>query len=66
MKERMHDVQSRFSQSRAKQKREKEMNHILIKPVSVNGNGTSGYMLKNGPNRGKTLKHLKVKHHNSF
>ncbi len=42
------------------------MNHVLVNPVDVNGNGTSGYLIKNGPNKGKVLKHLKVKHQNKF
>ena len=66
MKKRMHDVLSRFSRSKAKEKREKAMQHTLVKDVNVNGNGTSGYTLKKGPNKGKILKHLRVKHPNSL
>ncbi len=66
MKKRMHDVLSRFSRSKAKERREKNMHHNLIRDVSVNGNGTSGYTLKKGPNKGKVLKHLRVKHPNSI
>ena len=66
MKKRMHDVLSRFSRSKAKEKREKAMHHTLVKDVNVNGNGTSGYTLKEGPNKGKVLKHLRVKHPNSI
>ena len=29
------------------------------KAVEVNANGTSGYKIQNGKNRGKVLKHLK-------
>jgi len=38
-------------------------NNILFssrKEVEINGNGTSGYTLKNGSNKGKVLKHLKL------
>ncbi len=66
MKKRMHDVLSRFSRSKAKEKREKAMRHVLVKAVNVDGNGTSGYTLKKGPNKGKILKHLKVKHPNNI
>ena len=66
MKKRMHDVLSRFSRSKAKEKREKAMQQSLINDVNVNGNGTSGYTLKKGPNKGKILKHLKVKHPNNI
>ena len=38
----------------------------LVNSVDVNGNGTSGYLIKNGPNKGKVLKHLKVKNQNKF
>ena len=62
----MHDVLSRFSRSRAKEKREKAMQHDLIRDVNVNGNGTSGYTLKKGPNKGKILKHLRIKHPNNI
>ena len=66
MKKRMHDLLSRFSRSQAKEKREKAMQQSLINDVNVNGNGTSGYTLKKGPNKGKILKHLKVKHPNNI
>ena len=66
MKKRMHDVLSRFSRSKAKEKREKAMQHTLVKDVDVNGHGTSGYTLKEGPNKGRVLKHLRIKHPNSI
>ena len=66
MKQRMHDVLSRFSRSQAKEKRERRVNHILVNSVEVNGNGTSGYTIKNGPNKGKVLKHLTIKHQNKL
>tara|TARA_B100001029_G_C14997729_1_gene416079 strand:- start:227 stop:427 length:201 start_codon:yes stop_codon:yes gene_type:complete len=66
MKKRMHDLLSRFSRSQAKEKREKAMRHTLINDVNVNGNGTTGYTLKEGPNKGKILKHLRVKHPNNI
>ena len=66
MEKKMHDILSRFSRSKAKEKREKAMQQSLINDVNVNGNGTSGYTLKKGPNKGKILKHLKVKHPNNI
>jgi hypothetical protein len=33
--------------------------------VDVNANGTQGYVVKNGPNTGKYLKHQAVIHPNS-
>ena len=55
MMQRMHAVLSRFSRSQAKQKRERMMNHVLVNSVNTNGNGTSGYTVKEGPNKGKVL-----------
>tara|TARA_X000000368_G_scaffold414054_1_gene403216 strand:- start:3407 stop:3607 length:201 start_codon:yes stop_codon:yes gene_type:complete len=66
MEKKMHDILSRFSRSKAREKREKAMQQSLINDVNVNGNGTSGYTLKKGPNKGKILKHLKVKHPNNI
>tara|TARA_B100000579_G_scaffold332671_1_gene283013 strand:- start:119 stop:319 length:201 start_codon:yes stop_codon:yes gene_type:complete len=66
MEKKMHDILSRFSRSKAKEKREKAMQQSLIRDVNVNGNGTSGYTLKEGPNKGKILKHLKIKHPNNI
>ena len=66
MEKKMHDILSRFSRSKAREKREKAMQQSLIRDVNVNGNGTSGYTLKEGPNKGKILKHLKIKHPNNI
>ena len=55
MEKKMHDILSRFSRSKAREKREKAMQQSLINDVNVNGNGTSGYTLKKGPNKGKTI-----------
>tara|TARA_Y100000996_G_C22471927_1_gene622486 strand:+ start:821 stop:1021 length:201 start_codon:yes stop_codon:yes gene_type:complete len=66
VEKKMHDILSRFSRSKAREKREKAMQQSLINDVNVNGNGTSGYTLKKGPNKGKILKHLKVKHPNNI
>ena len=34
--------------------------------VDINGNGTSGYVIKHGPNRGKVLKHNSPKSNNNW
>ena len=60
----MHAVLSRFSRSQAKQRRERMINNVLVKSVNTNANGTSGYTVKNGPNKGKVLGHITVKHPN--
>jgi len=64
MMQRMHAVLSRFSRSQAKQRRERMINNVLVKSVNTNANGTSGYTVKNGPNKGKVLGHITVKHPN--
>jgi hypothetical protein len=64
MMQRMHAILSRFSQSQAKQRRERMINNVLVKSVNTNANGTSGYTVKNGPNKGKVLGHITVKHPN--
>jgi hypothetical protein len=62
----MHAILSRFSRSQAKQKRERMINNVLVKSVNTNANGTSGYTVKNGPNKGKVLGHITVKHPNKI
>ena len=64
MMQRMHAILSRFSRSQAKQRRERMINNVLVKSVNSNANGTSGYTVKNGPNKGKVLGHITVKHPN--
>jgi len=64
MMQRMHAILSRFSRSQAKQKRERMINNVLVNSVDTNANGTSGYTVKNGPNKGKVLGHITVKHPN--
>ncbi|MDC3263471.1 hypothetical protein OAU47_04415 [Pelagibacterales bacterium] len=64
MMQRMHAILSRFSRSQAKQRRERMINNVLVKSVNTNANGTSGYTVKNGPNKGKVLGHITVKHPN--
>lgn len=34
--------------------------------VNINGNGTSGYVVKHGPNKGKVLGHKSVKSTNNW
>tara|TARA_A100001201_G_C4039083_1_gene186103 strand:- start:348 stop:548 length:201 start_codon:yes stop_codon:yes gene_type:complete len=35
------------------------------KEVGINDNGTSGYTIKEGPNKGRVLGHISVKHSNT-
>jgi len=53
-----------YREQKAKEHKEK----ILMRTrseVNVNGNGTSGYTVTNGPNSGKVLKHISVNHSNN-
>ena len=36
------------------------------KEVSINGNGTSGYVVKDGPHKGKVLGHFTQKYNNNL
>lgn len=36
------------------------------KEIEINGNGTSGHMVKTGLNKGKVLGHISVKHRNDI
>ena len=48
-----------------KEKASKEKANALFrarKEVSINGNGTSGYVVKNGPHKGKVLGHFSQKY----
>ena len=36
------------------------------KEVEINGNGTSGYIVKHGPNKGKVLAHKATKSTNNW
>ena len=60
----MTGLMSYFTQKSKAKKRERMMNSVLVKSVDTNANGTSGYTVKNGPNKGKVLGHITVKHPN--
>jgi hypothetical protein len=57
------DRHTRMLKSYASEKaKQKKLNVLQRSKGSVNtyGNGTTGYMVKEGPNAGKVLKHIKV------
>lgn len=57
------DRHTRMLKSYASEKDKERKRNLLSKNVSsvdTYGNGTTGYMVKNGPNAGKVLKHIKV------
>ena len=49
------------------EKMKKEKENILLKSrkeVNINGNGTTGYTIKEGPHKGKVLRHIQIKSKN--
>ena len=59
MRERMNDIVARHSNARAQEKKAKALFRARHE-VDINGNGTSGYVVKQGVNAGKVLKHIKI------
>ena len=59
MRERMSDIVAQYSNARAQEKKAKALFRARHE-VDINGNGTSGYVVKQGVNAGKVLKHIKV------
>jgi len=59
MRERTNDIVTRYSLVKAQER--KEM--ILFRArreVEINGNGTTGYKIKHGPDKGKVLGHIRI------
>jgi hypothetical protein len=53
-----------YSEAQSRKRKEK----LLWKArseVNINANGTTGYTLKSGPDAGKALKHISIKHPNN-
>ena len=59
MRERMSDIVAKYSTAKAMENKAKALFKARHE-VDINGNGTSGYVVKNGTNKGKVLKHIKV------
>ena len=59
MRERILDMVAKYSNAQALQKKIKTLFRARHE-VDINGNGTSGYVVKHGANKGKVLKHIKV------
>jgi hypothetical protein len=46
----------------SEEQNKKKIDNVLLKArkeVEINGNGTSGYVIKNGPSKGTVLGHIK-------
>ena len=59
MRERMSDIVAQYSNAKAKEQKAKALFRARHE-VDINGNGTSGYVVKQGVNAGKVLKHIKI------
>jgi hypothetical protein len=59
-----HLLKSYSAKHDAEQKR--KVLQKSVKAVAVNANGTPGYMVKEGSNKGKILGHLATKSNNNF
>ena len=49
----------KFSRNKSEAKLAQQLNKSVVAP-EANANGTSGYLIKEGKNAGKVLKHLKT------
>ena len=59
MRERMSDIVAKYSNAKAQEQKAKALFKARHE-VEINGNGTSGYVVKYGTNAGKVLKHIKI------
>ena len=59
MRERMKDNVVRYSTAKLKEQADKTLFRAR-REVEINGNGTTGYVIKEGPQKGLVLKHIKV------
>jgi len=63
MKERLKDLIAKNYEDKKKE----HSNKLLLKnrkEVEINGNGTSGYKIKEGSQKGRVLKHIKLESKN--
>ena len=64
MRERMHDIVARYSSARAQEQKDRALFRARHE-VDINGNGTTGYRIKEGAQKGKVLKHIRIEPINS-
>ncbi len=65
MPNRHHYTLNTYSTEQKNKKKQKVLFNSRSE-VDINGNGTSGYTVKNGPNKGKILGHRSQKHSNNW
>lgn len=61
---RFTELLKNFANNSLKQKKENILSGAR-QEVGINDNGTSGYTIKEGPNKGRVLGHISVKHSNT-
>ena len=64
MRERLKDLITKNREQGKKEYSNKLLNKAR-KEVEINGNGTSGFVVKNGPHKGKVLGHFTQKYNNN-
>jgi hypothetical protein len=62
---RQHFALKTYSNNQKAKKKERLIFNST-KEVEINGNGTSGYTVKHGENKGKVLGHITQKHSNNW
>jgi len=65
MIDRFSHLLNSYSKSVDKSKKDKVL-FTARKEVEINGNGTTGYVIKNGSNKDKILQHISVKSNNNW
>lgn len=63
MSERLKDFIIRENERKAKEFTDKSLLKSR-KEVEINGNGTTGYVIKEGSQKGRVLKHIQIKSKN--
>ena len=64
MRERMSDIVAKYSNAQAQEQKAKALFKARHE-VDINGNGTTGYRIKEGAQKGKVLKHIRIEPTNS-
>jgi hypothetical protein len=64
MRERMSDIVARYSNAQTQEQKAKALFRAR-QEVEINGNGTTGYKIKHGAQKGKVLKHIRIEPTNS-
>ena len=64
----MEDRHTKVLLTFSEEQNKKKLDNVLFKSrkeVEINGNGTSGFVVKHGPHKGKVLGHFTQKYNNN-